>query len=282
MARKILAGIWLVVCGASLVLSLIGIVIIWKYKGPLTHATTARLTNLESELAQAQSALQGAQGELKRALRFVDSAEAALDSFSEQTAFLKDFLGTVTEVLDGTIKPSLATSREKIDEAQKTMDDLRASINALNRIPFVNIKVPDDGILSSFTDIMDSLESEIARVEAITDQASTFINDTAYLTGGDLSETRDNIHALQTVVDEYESKVGVWRKQVSELKAKSPGWIQRTAIGLTIFLLWFALSQFGMILHGLMLYRGWNPLRLPRSGAIDGDNGVEVTTYANE
>jgi len=260
MARKILTGLWLVVCGALFVLSFIGIGVIWKYKVPLTTAVTARLTEVDGELTQAQTALQNAQSELERALRFVDTAEEALAKFSEQTAVAKDFLDTVTEVLDDTIKPNLATSKEKIDEAQQTMDDLRAAIEALNLIPFVNLNVPDEGILSSFTEIIDSLESEITRVEKVANQASTFMNDNSYLMGGDLSETRNNILALQTVVADYEAKIGTWREQLATLKANFPGWVRNTAIALTVFLLWFALSQFGLILHGLAVRRRKNPL----------------------
>ena len=272
MVRKILTGLWLVLCGALFVLSFIGIGTIWKYKEPLTTAITARLTEVDAGLSLAQTALQNAQSELKRALRFVDSAEDALNQFSEQMAVAKEFLDTVTEVLDDTIKPSLATSKENLDEAQQTMNDLRASIQALNRIPFVNLTVPDDELLGSFTEIIDSLEGEVTRVEALADQASTFMNDSSYLMGGDLNETRDNILALQTVVTDYEAKIGTWRDQLATLKANFPGWIQRTAIILTVFLLWFALSQFGLILHGLAVWRSENPLAvLQRETSPDSD-----------
>jgi len=261
MARKILGGTLIILSLSLLILSLIGVGGIWYYKKPLTAGSVAKLTEFERQLGQAQTALQNAQGELVRALRFVDSAEKALESLSEQTTMAKEFLDTVTGVLDKTIKPSLATSREKIDEAQKTMDDLRAAVQALNQIPFVNIQVPDQGILSSFTEVMDSFESEIARIEEIADQASTFLGDTSYLMGGDLQETRGNIKELQTVVDEYEAKIGDWREQVAEVIDSLPRWINRVSITLTIFLLWFSFSQFGLVLHGLNIYRGGNPLK---------------------
>ena len=57
-----------------------------------------------------------------------------------------------------------------------------------------------------------------------------------------------------------------WRRQVAELKAKAPAWIDRASIGLTIFLTWFALSQFGMILHGISMQHGDNPLWVLRGG----------------
>jgi len=260
MVRKILTGLWLVLCGALFVLSVIGVWTIWKYKKPLTMAITARQREIDAELALAQTALQDAQNELKRALRFVDAAEEALENFSEQTAVAKEFLDTVTEVLDETIKPSLATSKEQLEEAQQSMDDLRATLEALNRLPFINLDVPDLGVLNSFEEIIDSLESEIIRVEELAEVASIFVDDSSYLIGGDFSETRENIQELQTVVTEYEGKIDTWRGQLAVLKSKTPDWIQRTAVTLTVFLLWFALSQFGLILHGLAVRRGENPL----------------------
>jgi tetratricopeptide (TPR) repeat protein len=260
MARKILGGILIALSSILLVASLVGIAAAWYYNEPLTEEAVARLDKANNELAQAQTALQDAQGELERALRIVDSSEEAFENFGEQIAVAKGFLDTVTNVLDETIKPNLGASRKKIDQAQQTLDDLRASIEALNRIPFISLEVPDDEILSSFVEIMDSLEGEITRVEGVAEQASTFLNDSSYLLGGDLQETRDNIQKLQRVVAEYESKIGAWRGQLAMLEAGLPGWIDRASLILTIFLFWFGLSQFGLLLHGLALWRGRDPL----------------------
>ena len=260
MARKILSGTLIALSSILLVLSLVGVGAAWYYNEPLTLEMTARLVAVDDELDLTQIALHGAQDEMKRALRFVDKAEKALEDLSEQTAFAKEFLDTVTDVLDGTITPSLEASREKIDEAQKTMDDLSASIETLNRIPFVNLNVPDDGILNAFVGIMDSLESEIARVEAIAEQASTFMNDSSYLLGGDLQETRENIQDFMVVIDQYDTKIGGWREQLASLKKDFPGWIDRASIILTVFLLRFGFSQFGLFLHGLTSWRGEDPL----------------------
>ena len=260
MARKILSGTLMVLSAILLVASLVGIGATWYYRKPVTNETLSRLDDVDAELALAQVALSDAQGEMERALRFVDKAEKALETFSEQSAVAKEFLDTVTNVLDETITPSLETSREKIDEAQKTMEDLRASIKTLNRIPFIDLDIPDDGILDSFAGILDSLEGEVLRVEEIADEASTFMSDTSYLMGGDLSETRDNILNMLAVITEYEGKIDTWRRQIMTLKVELPGWITRAAAILTVFLLWFAFSQFGLFLHGLNSWRGGDAL----------------------
>ncbi len=259
MVRKILSGFLIGFSAIMLISSLVGIGVIWRYKGALIESVDSKLASVDNEMSLAQTTLQEAQVELERALRIVDSAEEALESFSTQITVARELLDTVTVVLDETIKPGLETSREKIDEVRKTLDDLRALIENLNQIPFVDIEMPDDGVLNSFVEITDSLESEILRLEGMADEASTFMSDTSYLMGGDFQETRENIQNLGAVVDEYEDRISGWRGDLTELREDFPIWINRAAIWLTVFLLWFAFSQAGLLMHGLSIWRGGNP-----------------------
>ncbi|MBT3189072.1 MAG: hypothetical protein HN736_05140 [Anaerolineae bacterium] len=265
MIRQILGGTLIALSAILLILSLIGIGAAWYYNEPLTKETASRYSMIDDELAQAESALKNAQEELKRALRIVESAEASLESLSEQTTMAKELLDKVTDILDKTITPGLEASKEKVNEAQKTLDDLRSSIETLNKIPFVNLELPDDEILNFFVEITDSLEAEITQVEDVADQASVFLSDTSYLLGGDLLETKENIKELQKVITEYEEKIGIWREELAMLKAETPDWIDRASIILTIFLLWFGFSQFGLLLHGLTLWQGEDPVEVLRS-----------------
>ncbi len=265
MTRKILSGTLIILSTILLVLSLIGIWAAWYYNEPLTNEITTRLVTVDDELSQAQNALENAQGELERALRIVESAEGSLETLSEQSSMAKELLDTVTSALDETITPSLEASKEKIGDAQKMLDDLRLSIETLNKLPLVNLELPDDEILSFFVEITDSLEGEITRVEDIAGQASIFLNDTSYLLSGDLLETKENIKELQKVITEYEDKIVFWREELVALEAATPGWIDNTSIILTIFLLWFGFSEFGLFLHGLTLWRGEDPLVVLRS-----------------
>ena len=82
--------------------------------------------------------------------------------------------------------------------------------------------------------------------------------------GGDFSETRQNLNNLLAVVQDYRQQVTDWQEQVVMLTEALPGWIDATAITLTVFLIWFAISQFGLILHGLTAWRGRNSLDVLR------------------
>lgn len=269
MKSKVLSGTLIVLSSIFFLLSLIGIGASWYYNEPLTKKSIAKLTEVDDELKQAQVALENAQDELKRALRIVESAEENLASFSEQRAEALKFLDAVTGLLDDRIVPSLETSKEKLAEAQENLDELSASIEMLNNIPFVEIELPDAGALDYFIEVTSSFEEEIDNVGDMAGEASTFLNDTSYLLGGDLAETKENIQNLTKVVDEYEEKISKWREKTAVLIAEFPRWLDRVSALLIVFLLWFAFSQFCMFLRGVESWKGEDVLALEGKSESD-------------
>ena len=260
MLRKVLSGTLIILSSLLFILSIMGIGTAWYYNEPLTDESIAKLTQIDDELEQAQNTLVDAQGELKRAMRIVESAEESLESFSEQRNEAVKFLDAVTGLLDDTITPSLATSKEKLAEVQESLDGLRASIEMINKIPFVDIELPDAGALDFFVEATSSLEEEIGNVGEMAEEAATFLNDTSYLLGGDLEETKESIDHLLVVVDEYEGKIRGWREELAALIGELPRKIDHLSVFIAVFLLWFGFSQFVLLLQGLSLWRGKDAL----------------------
>ena len=262
MTRKILSGVLIGLSSIMLVLSVVGIGAAWIYNEPLTRESTTRVKEVDSTLAQIQTDLQNAKAEVERALRIIESAEHALASLTEQSSDAKSLLEDVNSTLDDKLIPGLKTTRENISQVRGTLEDLRAALEQLNELPFVDLNIPGDELLASILSGMDSLDSEIANVQDLAQRASTFVSDTSYLLGGDFNETKQNLENLLLVLTDYDSQIADWRIQVGTLIEALPGWIDRASVILTVFLLWFGFSQFGLILHGLNLWKGGNPLEV--------------------
>ena len=264
MARKIFSWTLIVLSTIFLLLSAAGIGAAWYYNEPLTRQTTSQLKGIEDELSQAQATLGSTQTELERALRIVDAAEQALETLSQQSTDAKSLFDSIQGTLDDQLLPGLKTTRGRIDAARATLESLQSALEGISSfIPSIDLSGPDQ-ILADLIDSAKSLDSEIAKVEGVAQQASTFVSDTSYLLGGDLTETRSSLQNFLAAVEEYQQKVTGWRAQVADLNKALPKWIDRASIGLTIFLLWFGLSQFGLLLHGLHIRRGDNPLEVLR------------------
>lgn len=259
MTRKILARILIVLSGISLLASVAGIGAAWIYNEPLTHKAASQLKEIDGELSQAQLTLESTHTELERALRLVDAAQTALEELADQSTSAESLLDGIQSSLDDKLLPELKTTRERLGEARTTLEDLRSLILSLESLPFLDLNFPDQ-ILTDLIDSANTIDAEIANAEDVAKRASTFVSDTSFLLGGDLTETRESLQTFLAAVEEYQVKVADWRAQISDLIDASPAWIDRGSIGLTVLLFWFGLSQFSLFLHGRLILRGRNPL----------------------
>ena len=265
MVRKILSGILIALSSVFLLASLVGIAAAWYYNEPMTTEALARLEEIETELAQTQIALQDAEAELERTLRIVDSAEETLEALSDELEQAKRLFDEFDKTLGDSLVPGLESSRDRLASLKTSLEDLRETLVEINTFPFLDLNLPGDEMLGNLIDTVDSIDVQIARMEELADNASTFAQDVSYLMGGDLSETRQRLEIFLEVVGEYEQKVGSWYDQVEMWTESLPDWIDRASIILTIFLLWFGLSQFGLLLHGLAAWRGKDLFEILRS-----------------
>ncbi len=269
MARRILSGILIVLSIVFLVLSVAGIGALWIYNEPLTREVTGRLKEVDSQLAQVEATLASSEKELARALRIVDAAQAALEKLTQQSQSAESLFESIQSTLDDRLIPELKTTRSRIETARTTLESLQSVLaNVSGFVPGLDLNVPDK-ILTDLISSTRSLDAEIANVEQLATQASTFVSDTSYLLGGDLTETRDSLQNFLTSIQDYKKKVAGWREQDRQLIEGAPRWIDQASVILTIFLLWFALSQFGLLLHGLSLRLGGDPLSVLRRQAKD-------------
>jgi len=278
MARKILSGLLIALSAIFLVLSVVGIGAIWFYKGQLTREATGQLTEIDAQLAQAQATLQSSEKELQRALRIVDGAQTALEKMAQQTGTAKSLFDSIQGTIDDQLLPDLKTTRTRIDSARTTLESLQSVLKGFSSfIPGLDLNAPAKS-LSDLIASTHSLDTEITNVEALATQASTFVSDTSFLMGGDFTETRTSLQNFITYIQEYQTKVSGWRDQDKDLLEKAPRWINQASIILTIFLLWFGLSQFGLLLHGLNMQRGADPFAMLRREPVllVGDEIIEV------
>jgi multidrug efflux pump subunit AcrA (membrane-fusion protein) len=258
-ARKILAGILIALSTIFLLASIAGIGAIWFYNEPLTQRATGQLKDIDAQLAQAQATLQSTEKELQRALRIVDAAQTALEKMAKQTGSAKNLFDSIQGTIDDQLLPDLKTTRQRIDSARASLESLQAVLKTVgNFIPGLDLNAPGKTI-SDLIASTHSLDADITKVEGVATQASTFVGDASFLLGGDLTGTRTSLQNFVSYTQEYEKKVAGWRVQDQYLLERTPGWIDQASIILTVFLLWFGLSQFGLLLHGLSWRRGENP-----------------------
>src|ERR1044071_7267542 len=149
MAKRLLTAAIIVLSSLMLIASLVGMGAIWIYQKPLTQNILARLQCVDTELTNAQSAIEMAKGELERTLRLVDDAQVALAQVKQQADQAKQLLNTVNGTLNQDLIPGLQTTRDRIEQLRGTLQGLRDTLGKINQIPFLNITIPRDDVLAN-------------------------------------------------------------------------------------------------------------------------------------
>ncbi len=270
MMRKILTGTLIVVSSILLLSSAAGIVLAWIYNEPLTSDVVGRLEAVDAELELAETTLKHSKQEIERTLRIVNATEAALEKFTLNDP--QKFFEDVQSTLDEGLVPELETARERLVAARDSLERLRVTLFGLNLVPFLQINIPDK-ILTDLIDSADAMQSQVDDVSLLARQASAFLDDASYLLSGDFTETKESLEFFLAAIDEYEQKISTWRADLAAWIELFPIWVDRASILLTVFLLWFGFSQFGLILHGLGLRRGDDPLEALREALKKPPNG---------
>ncbi len=268
MPRKIFSWILIVLSVVSLLASAVGIVAALALNEPLTRRGVDQLDAIDSELRLGEEALDKSHEEIERALSILDSTEAALNQFTKNDP--QAFFADVQTTLNDELLPELATAQERLVSARDTLQNVRVVVFGLNIVPFVKVNIPDQ-MLTDLIDSADALESQITDVGDLAAQASVLLNDASQLFGGNLEESRASLQGFLADVESYQEKVKGWREQVAYVKESLPLWMDLASTFLTIFLLWFGLSQVSLFLHGRGILRGENPwegLRFKRSMAL--------------
>lgn len=256
MVRRIFADILVLLSAIFLVVSLVGIGAIWYYNERLTREVTGRLTEIDQELALAEATLKSSEEELERALRIVDATEETLQQLAQQTGTAENILETIQSTLDDRLLPELETTRGRLVEARTSLQTLQSVVAGIKTfVPGVDLIVPGS-LIGDLIDSAESIDAEIANMQALATQASTFVGDTSFILGGDLTETRESLESFLASIQDYEIKVARWREQVDRALERAPRWIDQASVILTFFLLWFAFSQWALLVNGIVMHRG--------------------------
>jgi ABC-type transporter Mla subunit MlaD len=268
MARRIFSGILILLSSLFLMASVLGLGLVWVYNEPLTREAVARATAADDELVSAQTAIRGARAELERVTRIVDAAEKAFTSFKQQREEAKQLIDQATKSLNNTVIPGIQSARTRLNQLRGMIQGVRQSLEKINALPIIrDLQIPGDEFLSGLIGSIDSLNGQINTMQELIQKASLFTSDTSFLLAGDMTETRAHITSLRDSLREYDRKVTGYHVELRRIIKLLPVWIDRASWIATVFLAWFTISQFGLLLHGLHLRDGGDPLaplRRPR------------------
>lgn len=272
-----LLGVFVMIAGIlGLLLSLAGLVMVWVAQPVVTTYADTILSTLNQSIVNSKSVMTTTAEALGATVDSVDALSAMLGTTAATVEDTQPVINKVTTIMSVTLPSTLKAATDSLYTAQEAAQVLESTIQSLDafrsmmsEVPLVGGLVQTGEAYNPEKPLADSL-GELA--VALEDLPDTFVGISA-----DLGKTDDNLGSIQAnlitmsesaklisaSLSEYEGIVTQSQPTMDELaviltniRTNLPTLLNRVAIVLTLFLIWFLAAQVVILSQGWELYQG--------------------------
>lgn len=258
--KKVLAGLVVAISVIGIAFCLVGIFYSWSLNTPVTQAIERALSGVEQFLTLTGEGMERVQVRLDEADTAVTTVEDAVVGAGETINQTNIAFEIVDRTVGDTLFPKIEQVAETVGAITNSVVTFNETLEAVNQIPFVEVPTLTTRLENVSTRVEETRtevqatraelqaikEENVARpVNAITDRTTRI---------------SDGLNQLDAGVGEVQNDVDNRLQEVSATKAKVARTIDLISLAATIVLLWLILAQAGLILLGLGMYKGQDPL----------------------
>ena len=263
MLGKVVGIVLLVTALAGILCSLVGIVMIWRYKKPLTEQALNKVSSFVYLLNTSTQGLTLISQALDTASESATTLETALQvtgSSIQDSAHWFDTAAKLTgKEMPGTILALQAALRSAQSSA-KLVDD---TMSVLSTIPFLpkeryNPEVPLSTALGQAADSMNFLPDGFYGITDDLVDAGKNLNTIQTQTSAvadQMTKIKASVTTAQELVAKSQIVIADLQPSIPSLQTKLSRWITLGAWGLTAILAWLGFAQIGLVMQGLTLLR---------------------------
>jgi chromosome segregation ATPase len=259
--RRILAAIVMAISALMLLASLAGIAGAWIMRAQLATSLLGVVTAAESRVATMEQGLGQLDTALNRARDQVTAIERQVQSLGADAEENRPLVTAISDALGLDLAPLVERARDLVTTMRETTAALNGTIEAINAIPFVSVPVPEMERLNKLSQDVEDFTTAVQEVRtAVDERRSEVIEGTVALITGPITRIGGSLDDAQAVVSGYRQRLGAIQDGLVALKRAIRRALTASAVGVTLVMLWIALSQAGLMVHGWRFYSGRDPL----------------------
>ncbi|MBM4465663.1 MAG: hypothetical protein FJ014_08965 [Chloroflexi bacterium] len=246
---------------AGMLLSLAGLVGVWRIKQPVMANLIAGLELTATTLATTAQGLDVVDQSLEAAAANVTALDATVLTLAKSisdTVPLVDSLATLT---GKDLPTTVIATQTSLVTAQSSARIIDGVLRVVTSIPFFpgepyNPSVPLHAALGEVSASLDGLSESFASMESSLEMTSDnldLIEFEVNLVATEIRQINTSLEEAQKVASQYQALIARLQAQVEQIEAALPGWINLLAWVISIILVWVGVIQIGLLMQGLEL-----------------------------
>ncbi len=247
----------------GLALSLIGLVATWLYAPRLTDALQRQILLAESVMDTTAQGLEVASQTLDATRLTIQTLDETVQTFSQSITDTLPLLDTIGIVVGEDLPDTIRSTQTSLDSAQQSARVIDGILRTLTTIPFFPgdpyaPEVPLHVALSEVSHSLDGLpQSFLAMQDNLVKSSANLATAQADIQNvrREVVQVKSNLRQAQDVITQYHQTALTLRNQLERLRLGVPSLMRWSTLFLSLFWIWLATAQIGLLTQGLELSR---------------------------
>ncbi len=261
--RRYFGVLLMIAAVAGLVLSIIGLVAIWRFRPALTQTVLEGLSTAEQTLAATQDGLTAVSQLVETARGDVGALQKTIDALASTIHQINPLLDSVAGLADQDVPAMVDATQTALESARSSALFIDNFMQALASIPLLETGIykPEKPLNTAIGEVITSLDAVAPSLSTISgslkegkknlgtaEEELRKISDATGSLGDSLGDARD-------VLERYQQTTTGLKQQVQSAQAGAAGWITGAAWVGSLALGWLMLAQLGLGAQGYDMLR---------------------------
>jgi peptidoglycan hydrolase CwlO-like protein len=255
--NKIVGVLLILASIIGLVFSIGGIVALQKIKPDLTTSITNGVKLISVTLVATAQGLEITQKSLKSSVDSISALQSTIQATAKTLGSTQPLLDNISKLMEEELPKTIRATGQSLKTAQESSAVIDSVLMMLSNVPIFGIPYnPEISLSTALGEVAQTLDGLPEKFIAMQKDLEN-TGDNLQVVEADMETVVSTIGGIQSSVSQYESVLKGYQdslaqvqKQLDALVKNLPTYINILVIALTVFLVWMAIAQLGLLTQG--------------------------------
>jgi hypothetical protein len=257
MYKRVLGIVVIVISIIVLIVSLGGVVGTWVVRSDVIRVVDEVVTQVDTALQRAEDGLGQVNNQLDQTRSNISTLNTTINTIGDNAEENSVILQAIDQIAGTSLAPTVDNLQKAANDLYDKVVEVNSKVETLSLIPLFS---GEGGVLDKvsnmLTGVQEAMQSLANFSQAVSDTKSSITQKTVEVLTTPLNSLDNTLQNIQTAATEVQQKLGDLQTSVASFQSTVIFWLNIGAVLMTLLLLWIALSQYSLILHGWAMFKG--------------------------
>ncbi len=263
--RKILAFVIVGLTSLGILISLLLLFQVWRYRQPVTEKLQSSVNRFSSVLQISDDGLTVIDQVVKNVYTSTVYLDDATNAFSQTVQSTSMFMDSANTFVGDNLLTTITNTQTALGSAQASAKVIDNILSTMSKIPLIGITynpaVPLNTALGDVSSSLDPLQNTLKDFQTNLEGTRTNMrefSDQISVLNKNILTIQANLNQAQVTIHKYRAQISSLQSWLLEIKTNLPAWMNIIAWIISLIIVWLIIIQIALMLQGISQIASYN------------------------